>query len=180
MSQFWTETGRELQTDGAAVLKERWCHCHSLTLASVKSRLVLPFWYRLIRVDLDKGSLSVCMFSVCCASVLPAPVCSCRPSRCCSTIFPVARRRRCWWQYYPAGVCFNTFSIMLFLLPSTSVVQIEQLVSCVSVSGILSNKMAFTYDILVCRDLSALCLMVIYLLYDLLLSVVFAVVTWIY
>ena len=23
-----------------------WCHCHSLSLASVKSRLVLPFWYR--------------------------------------------------------------------------------------------------------------------------------------
>jgi len=23
------------------------CHCHSLSLASVKSRLVLPFWYRL-------------------------------------------------------------------------------------------------------------------------------------
>ena len=24
-----------------------WCHCHSLSLASEKSRLVLPFWYRL-------------------------------------------------------------------------------------------------------------------------------------
>jgi len=24
-----------------------WCHCHSLSLASVKSRLVLPVWYRL-------------------------------------------------------------------------------------------------------------------------------------
>ena len=24
-----------------------WCHCHSLSLAPVKSRLVLPFWYRL-------------------------------------------------------------------------------------------------------------------------------------
>ena len=24
-----------------------WCHCHSLSLASVKSRFVLPFWYRL-------------------------------------------------------------------------------------------------------------------------------------
>ena len=23
-----------------------WCHCHSLSLASVKSRLVLPLWYR--------------------------------------------------------------------------------------------------------------------------------------
>ena len=26
-----------------------WCHCHSLSLASVKSRLVLSFWYRLTR-----------------------------------------------------------------------------------------------------------------------------------
>ena len=25
-------------------------HCHSLSLASVESRLVLPFWYRLTRV----------------------------------------------------------------------------------------------------------------------------------
>ena len=35
-----------------------WCHCHSLSLASVKSRLVLllkPFWYRLTRVVLEKG-----------------------------------------------------------------------------------------------------------------------------
>ena len=36
-----------------------WCHCHSLSLASVKSRLVLPFWYRLTRVVLDKGPLNV-------------------------------------------------------------------------------------------------------------------------
>jgi len=28
---------------------------YSLSLASVKSRLVLPFWYRLTRVVLDKG-----------------------------------------------------------------------------------------------------------------------------
>ena len=27
-----------------------WCQCHSLSLAPVKSRLVLPFWYRLTRV----------------------------------------------------------------------------------------------------------------------------------
>ena len=27
-----------------------WCHCHSLSLASVKSRLVLPFWYWLTSV----------------------------------------------------------------------------------------------------------------------------------
>ena len=32
-----------------------WCHCHSLSLASVKSRLVLPFWYRLTRVVPEEG-----------------------------------------------------------------------------------------------------------------------------
>jgi len=37
-----------------------WCHCHSLSLASVKSRLVLPFWYRLTRVVLDEGLLNGC------------------------------------------------------------------------------------------------------------------------
>ena len=41
-----------------------WCHRHKLSLASVKSRVVLPFWYRLIRVVSDKGPLNccVCMF----------------------------------------------------------------------------------------------------------------------
>ena len=36
-----------------------------LTLASAKSRLVLPFWYRLTQVVLDKGPLNacVCVFS---------------------------------------------------------------------------------------------------------------------
>ena len=38
-----------------------WCHCHSLSLATVKSRLVLPFWYRLTRVFLDKGPLNGCL-----------------------------------------------------------------------------------------------------------------------
>ena len=39
----------------------RWCHCHTLSLASVKSRLVLPFWYRLTRVVPDKGPLNGCV-----------------------------------------------------------------------------------------------------------------------
>jgi len=38
-----------------------WCHCHSLSLASVKSRVVLPFWYRLTQVVLDKGPLNGCV-----------------------------------------------------------------------------------------------------------------------
>ena len=38
-----------------------WCHCHSLSLAPVKSRLVLPFWYRLTWVVPDKGPLNGCV-----------------------------------------------------------------------------------------------------------------------
>ena len=38
-----------------------WWHYHSLSLASVKSRLVLPFWYWLTRVVLDKGPLNGCV-----------------------------------------------------------------------------------------------------------------------
>jgi len=40
------------------------CHCHSLSLASVKSRLVLPFWYRVVP---EKGPLNgcVCVVTVC-------------------------------------------------------------------------------------------------------------------
>ena len=45
-----------------------WYHCHSLSLAPVKSRLVLPFWYRLTQVVLEKrplnGCSSCCWFSV--------------------------------------------------------------------------------------------------------------------
>ena len=36
-------------------------HCHSLSLASVKSRLVLPFWYRLTWVVPDKWPLNGCV-----------------------------------------------------------------------------------------------------------------------
>ena len=38
-----------------------WCHCHSLSLASVKSRLVLPFWYRITLVVTEKGPLNWCV-----------------------------------------------------------------------------------------------------------------------
>ena len=37
------------------------CHCHSLSLASVKSRLVLPFWYRPTLVVPEKGPLNGCV-----------------------------------------------------------------------------------------------------------------------
>ena len=38
-----------------------WCHCHSLSLASVKSRLVLLFWYQLTRVVQENGPLNGCV-----------------------------------------------------------------------------------------------------------------------
>ena len=46
----WLSVWSEVQT----CIWPSWCHCHSLSLASVKSRLVLPFWYRLTRVVLEK------------------------------------------------------------------------------------------------------------------------------
>ena len=42
-----------------------WCHCHSLSLASVKSRWVLPFCYRLTQVVPDKGLLNgLCVLTI--------------------------------------------------------------------------------------------------------------------
>ena len=54
----WLSAWSEVQT----CIWPSGCHCHSLSLASVKSRLVLPFWYRLTRVVPDKGPLNGCAF----------------------------------------------------------------------------------------------------------------------
>jgi len=50
----WLSVWSEVQT----CIWPSWCHCHSLSLASVESRLVLPFWYWLTRVVLEKGPLN--------------------------------------------------------------------------------------------------------------------------
>ena len=42
-----------------------WCQCHSLSLAWVKSRLVLPSWYRLTWVVPDEESLNGCVCVYC-------------------------------------------------------------------------------------------------------------------
>ena len=42
---------------GADLHMPSWCHRHSLSLASVKSRLVLPFWYRPTPVVLEKRAV---------------------------------------------------------------------------------------------------------------------------
>jgi len=53
----WLSVWSEMQT----CIWPSWCHCHSLSLASVKSGFVLPFWYRLTRVVPEKGPLNVCV-----------------------------------------------------------------------------------------------------------------------
>jgi len=58
----WLSVWSKVQT----CIQPSWCHCHSLSLASVKSRLVLPFWYRLTWVVPDKGPLNVCSTSSSC------------------------------------------------------------------------------------------------------------------
>ena len=54
----WLSVWSEVQT----CICPSWCHCHSLSLASVKSRLVLPFWYRLTWVFPEKGPLNGCVY----------------------------------------------------------------------------------------------------------------------
>ena len=53
----WLFVCTELQT----CIWPSWCHCHSLSLASVKFRLVFTFWYWLTRVVLEKGPLNGCV-----------------------------------------------------------------------------------------------------------------------
>jgi len=55
---------------GVVICLERGAHLHmaqlmplplTVSLASLKSRLVLPFWYRLTQVVLEKGPLNGCV-----------------------------------------------------------------------------------------------------------------------
>ena len=54
---MWLSVWSKVQT----CIWSSWCHNHSLSLASVKSRLVLPFWYRLTRVFPEKGPFNGCV-----------------------------------------------------------------------------------------------------------------------
>ena len=53
----WLSIWSEVQT----CMWPCWYHCHLVSLPSVKSRWVLPFWYQLTRVVLDKGPLNGCV-----------------------------------------------------------------------------------------------------------------------
>ena len=57
----WLSVWSEVQT----CIWPSWCHCHSLSRASVKSILVYPFWYWPTWVDPEKGPLNGRVCVVC-------------------------------------------------------------------------------------------------------------------
>jgi len=83
----WLSVWTEMQT----CIWPSWCHCHSLSLAPVKSRLVLPFWYQLTRVVPEKGPLNEC-------------VCIYIPGTCHEDI-SVDSDQRMWHVYRRCTVC---------------------------------------------------------------------------
>ena len=83
----WLSLWIEVQT----CIRSSWCHCHLLSLASVKSRLVLPFWFRLTRAVPDKGPLNACLFVV--VHVVQVVLWQCR-----------------------FNLCFNAFIIMIIIM----------------------------------------------------------------
>jgi len=62
----WLSVWSEVQT----CIWPSWCHCHLLSLALVKSRLVLPFWYWLACVVPEKEPLNVCVCVCVCTLLL--------------------------------------------------------------------------------------------------------------
>jgi len=104
-----------------------WCHCHSLSLASVKSRLVLPFWYQPTQVPVvpEKGPLNGC---VCVCVCVRACVCVClRVCVCvcvyvfvclsvCDHIFGITRP--IFTKYFCAMALFSSGGVMIrYVLP---------------------------------------------------------------
>jgi len=85
----WLSAWSEVQT----CIWPSGCHCHSLSLASVISRLVLAFWYRLIQAALERRPLNVCM------CVLQQLTCSSHES----LIWQIDKRVKCTNDYLDAA-----------------------------------------------------------------------------
>jgi len=60
----WWGAGMIIWSEVQICIWLSWCHCHSLSLASVKSRLFLPFWYWLTLVVPEKGPLNECINTI--------------------------------------------------------------------------------------------------------------------
>jgi len=70
----WWSAGVFVWSEMQTCIWPSWCHCHSLSLDSVKSTLVLPFWYWLTLVVPVKGPLNVCVL-VCITRFLVFSLC---------------------------------------------------------------------------------------------------------
>jgi len=85
----WLSVWSKVQT----CIRPSWCHCHSLPLASVKSRLVLPFWYQLTWVVPVNGPLNGCVCVYVCMYV-------CNTNKCvhkwCTTVGLCSAKKRTW------------------------------------------------------------------------------------
>ena len=66
----WLSVWSEVQT---CIWPSRF-HCHSLSLTSVKSRLVLSFWYQLTQVVPEKGPVNGCVCVCICRYFYQQPV----------------------------------------------------------------------------------------------------------
>jgi len=73
-----------------------WCHCHSLSLASVKTRLVLLFWYRPTWAVPEKGLLNGCVF----VSLVKLPLCMHTYDLSCGEFMPLKFNR---WHAVVSG-----------------------------------------------------------------------------
>ena len=84
-----------------------WCHCHSLSLASVKCRLILFLWYQFTQVVSDKGSLNMWVCMCVCVS-MDVVMFSCNESCGCRHA-EVSRCQRWMWAFPVIGaVCLTS------------------------------------------------------------------------
>ena len=119
----WLSVWSEMQT----CMWPSWCHCHSLSLASVKSRLVLPFWYRLTCVvSLDKGPLNGC---VCCSNEIMSKCSELTNMHEYYSVTKVGESapRSAWWHSHMAGI-YSDCRILEIII-----IKVNELKTCVAV-----------------------------------------------
>ena len=107
----WLSVWNKVQT----CIWQSWCHCHSLSLASLKSRLVLPCWYWLTWVVPVKGPIKRCV----CGITWPIYKQSAPRSRQMTTptphrsVFTGRYSSLQRWEYYDSGVaqtaCWHSY-----------------------------------------------------------------------
>ena len=124
----WLSVSSEMQT----CIWPSWCHCHSLSLASVKSRLILPFWYQLTRLVPKRAVKRVCVYLklisklFCCLKTIffSFAVTSCNLILICNSwvVVPGCHWSSCPWIDIPLPLLLsavshlNQFQLILFLL----------------------------------------------------------------